>query len=666
MVLQKAAHVPIWGTGAPGEDVTVSIAGQTAQAKAARSGKWKAILNLAQSGPGPYQMTVKGTNMLQVNDVLVGEVWLASGQSNMELTLEVTTGAAQEIAASANPQLRQFIVVKKTSAVPLDDLQGAWFVASPATTLRFSAVAYYFSKDLQQNLKVPVGVINSSFGGSTCEAWMSGDAISRNPDVRAAQDKAIADLASYPARLKKFAAGYPAWAKQFYYPWAAKYAREDHEVGDPQQFAAPTANTSDWKTIRLPGQFAQAGLPYNGAVWIRRQVPVSVNVAGRPLRVDIGTIRDFTTVYWSGVKIGGASPETPPGRESKWTCMVPRELVKAGTATLAVRVFSPRGDASLNADALGYNFRTVQHGNVTFLAGDWLAKAEYSLPPLDPTAVQAFPREPAPPAPVSNIPGTLFNAMLNPLIPYAIRGIIWYQGESNASFAYQYRTLFPAMIEDWWTHWQRPDLPFYFCQLPVFGDKVPVPSESNWAELREAQSFALALPATAEAVLIDQGDENELHPRNKKPAGDRLAAIALAEAYGRDVPHQGPVFQKMTKEGAAIRICFGHGSGDLVAHPLPARYQRRSTSPDTVPLVRNSPQSQLEGFAICGANHQWKWADAKIDGNTVVVSSSAVPDPIAVRYAWASTPTCNLFNAAGFPAAPFRTDDFPISTAKRP
>jgi sialate O-acetylesterase len=256
--------------------------------------------------------------------------------------------------------------------------------------------------------------------------------------------------------------------------------------------------------------------------------------------------------------------------------------------------------------------------------------------------------------------------MISPLVPYGISGFIWYQGESNVGRAESYRTVFPGLIQDWRAQWGNKNLPFYFCQLPAFNDKKSTPEESAWAELREAQAAALELPRTSQAVILDLGEEKDLHPRNKRDVGDRLAKIALADTYGKSVPHEGPVFQSMRKEDGALRVSFAHSDGGLVARPLPDRYQPRLVSPDTVPLVRNSPKSQLEGFAICGSDQKWKWADAHIDGTAVVVSSPEVPDPVAVRYAWADTPTFNLFNGAGFPAAPFRTDKYPDLSAKKP
>lgn len=258
--------------------------------------------------------------------------------------------------------------------------------------------------------------------------------------------------------------------------------------------------------------------------------------------------------------------------------------------------------------------------------------------------------------------GFLFNGMIHPILPYAISGVIWYQGESNAGRAYQYRTAFPLMIADWRKHWNQGDFPFYFCQLANYMAKKPEPGDSAWAELREAQAMTLARANTGQAVLIDIGESGDIHPRNKKDAGERLALIALAKDYNKSIPYSGPVYDSMNIAGGKATIKFKHVDEGLVAKPLPETFVVKSQTNETAPLVRNSPASQLEGFAICGEDKKWVWADAKIDGQTVVVWSDKVPAPVAVRYAWADNPTCNLYNTAGLPASPFRTDDFPPTT----
>jgi sialate O-acetylesterase len=296
------------------------------------------------------------------------------------------------------------------------------------------------------------------------------------------------------------------------------------------------------------------------------------------------------------------------------------------------------------------------------MQGTWMAMAGVSLPPLDPSAIAAYPRLPLVPTNERSMPTSLFNAMIHPLLPFDIRGVIWMQGEANTGRAFQYRTVFPAMIQEWRRQWGEGDFPFYLCQLANWGARPAQPTESNIAELREAQSMTLVLPHTGEALTIDVGEADDVHFRDKQTVGLRLAAIALNQTYARAVPYSGPVYTSSEREKGAIRLRFKFTDGGLSAHPVPATYKLRSTYADSIPLVRNSPLSQLEGFQICGSDHKWVWANAKIDGDTVVVASPDVPDPIAIRYGWANNPIVNLYNGAGFPADPFRTDDFPGTT----
>jgi sialate O-acetylesterase len=295
------------------------------------------------------------------------------------------------------------------------------------------------------------------------------------------------------------------------------------------------------------------------------------------------------------------------------------------------------------------------------IGGQWLAKAEYSLPALSASELASVPKPPSQP-PAMKAAG-IFNGVVHPVIPYGIAGMLWYQGESNMGIAYQYRTSFPLFIRDLREKWHQPELPFYFCQLPGNFAKTTLPGESAWAEMRESQSRALSLPNTAQAVIIDLGEAEDMHPRNKADVGARLARIALKRQYGQSqLVDSGPVYDSMAMEGGKIRVRFTHTDGGLVARPLPPTYDVQTLLNRTAPLVPNIPGSELQGFAICGEDHRWVWAEAKIEGDTVLVWSEKVTAPVAVRYAWADNPTCNLYNAADLPAAPFRTDNFPTTT----
>ena len=633
-VLQKSAKVPVWGRAETGEKITVTLGSAKAQATAGENGKWQAVLDLSRSGEGPFNLVVQGNNTLTAADVVVGEVWLASGQSNMEWVLKNTTNAATEIAASANPLLRHFSVVKGEAAVPITGYQGKWVVSSPETSGGFTAVGYYFSKDLQRALKVPVGLIHSSWGGTPVETWTSKDALDSDPELKTGAENAESDLHTYSRRLRTYLLGYPAWQET--------EGRKDRSFS-----GVPSAD--GWQPAAIPGKLGQSG-----AIWLRRTVQVSPEQAGKPVSIGLSEwMRGIEQVYWNGMLVSSTSLEQAIKARGDRRHTVPAAQVQAGEAVIAIRIFNAASDINVPA--------AINLGKLQATAGTWEQKTEFTLPALSESSKAAMPVSPGSEPWSWQGPSHLYNAMIDPLIPYAIKGAIWYQGESNVGRAYQYRKAFPLLIKDWRTRWGQGDFPFLFCQLANMDGKSATPGESSWAELREAQSLTLAVPNTGQAVLIDVGDSGNVHPQNKADVSARLAAIALAQTYGQAVPFSGPVYQAMKIDGGKIRLAFKQTDGGLVAKPLPATYSVDSATGTTAPLVRNTT-GELEGFAICGADRQWVWAEAKIEGNQVVVSSDKVPAPVAVRYGWANNPTCNLCNGAGFPASPFRTDNFPITS----
>ena len=644
MVLQKAARVPIWGNADPGEQVKVSMNGQAAEASAGTDGKWMAFLNLKESDSGPFEMTVDGKNHIVLTDVLVGEIWVASGQSNMVFEVKGAIDAEKEVASPANPLLRQFLVKRATASQPAGDTEGEWVSASPETTPVFTAVGYFFAKKIQAELKVPVGLINASWGGTTIESWTNGEAIGSDPDLKAAGDRLWAAENDYPKLKKDFVDGLSAWTKE--------NAREDKPPADASVYVGMDVSTDGWVPVKLPGLVKAAGLPEAGAVWLRKEVSPKIG-ANVPLSLPID---GYDSVYWNGKLLTQTSYRDFPGvgyvRRSG-ACIIPSAQVHDGKNVLAIRLYEPVEPAKISGG--------IMAGTIG-LGGEWLAKAEYEFPALDAKILAAAPRPPPIAAGPLGCPSSIFNGMISPILPYAIRGVIWYQGESNWKRGFQYRTTFPLMISGWRKQWNQREFPFYFCQLANFQAKNPTPADSTWAELREAQSMALKLPNTGQAVLIDVGESGDIHPRNKKDVGERLALIALAKDYGKSLPYSGPVFDSLKVEGNKAILTFRHTDGGLIAKPLAATYLVQSRTNTTAPLVRNSPNSQLEGFSICGEDKKWVWADAKIDGDTVVVTSDKVAVPVAVRYAWADNPTCNLYNGANLPASPFRTDDFPPVT----
>lgn len=648
MVLERSANVPVWGRANPGENVSVTLNSQTATATAGSDGKWTAYLDLSDSPPGPFELVVEGDNKVTIGDVVVGEVWVASGQSNMAWVLKNTTDAAKEIASSENPMLRQFLVPLNPTAGEAGDLKGRWVSASPDTAGAFSAVGYYFAKRLQQELQRPVGLINTSAGGTPAEAWISTDAVDSVPELKPTRDRLWAEQRDYPAKKNAFVEAMDAWVEA--------NGREDTAAGDTTAYAGFDASTEGWIPIRLPGLVRAPGLPEAGVVWVRKEVELAPTQTklNQNLRLPI---EGFDSIYWNGELIKQTTYQDFPGTgfvRSYGPFNIPAAKLRPGKNVLAIRLYQPVAPGRFNQD--------LRVGR-TDISGEWLAKAEVEFPAVAPEQIAAAPQPPANPKRPIDVASYLFNGMVAPLIPYAISGVIWYQGESNVGRAWQYRTTFPLLIKDWRKHWAQGDFPFYFCQLANFKAKKPEPAESDWAELRAAQSATLALPNTGQAVLIDIGESEDIHPQNKKDAGERLAAIALAKDYGKRIPFSGPVYESANfAKGRAI-LRFRHTDGGLVAKPLPETFDVATAIQMTAPLVRNRPDSELEGFAICGEDRKWVWADAEIEGDTVVVRAESVPSPVAVRYAWADNPTGNLYNGAGFPASPFRTDEFPAITS---
>ena len=473
-VLQQEAQIPVWGTADPGEEVVVTLGEQKVSTVAGDDGKWMVILAPLSAG-GPYEMVIAGKNRIVLADVMIGEVWICSGQSNMQWSVAASANAEQEIASSANPMIRLFTVPRQSKPEPQADVDAAWAVCGPETVPNFSAVGYFFGRYLQKHRNVPVGLINTSYGGTPAEAWTGWDKLTCMPELQPIVDRYRQAQEQYPENLRKYEAALQAYREE------ARAARERGE------------------------QFNK-----------------------RPPNPPMG-------------------PEHP---------------------------HSPAG---------------------------------------------------------------LYHAMIAPLVPYAFRGAIWYQGESNAGRAYQYRTLFPAMIESWREVWNEGEFPFLFVQLAPFMKIEPEPMESAWAELREAQLLTmLNCPNTAMAVITDVGDENDIHPKQKQPVGERLGIAARALAYGEKIEYSGPIYDSMEIGDGKVILHFTHVDGGLECRG-----------------------DKLTGFTICGEDRKFVNAEAEIVGDTVVVSSPAVPKPVAVRFGWANYPVVNLWNKAGLPASPFRTDDFP-------
>jgi len=627
MVLQQGVKVRIWGNAKPGERVVVTLKDKSASTVTDAQSHWQVWLEPLKAG-GPLELTVKGDNVLTIKNVLVGEVWLCSGQSNMEWPLVNTIGGAETVAQANYPEIRLFTVTKNTSSTPLADLEGHWLVTTPDDAAHFSAVGYFFGRELFQHLKVPVGLIHSSWGGTPAEAWTRHDAL-LSPELKPILDKYESSLNALPQAKEAYARALAEWEEKNLYIDAGN-------KGEALGYADPATSSADWSRMDLPKQFETAGLLIDGAVWFRKELELPASWSGKDLVLNLPPIDDEDVTYFNGTKVGSISRATPNSYMVPRKYTVPGSLVRAGRNVIAVRVFDNAGEGGFSrggAFSIG-----PADAEAIALRGVWDYKVEQALEPKHPDWGS---RPEAVGVSNQNNPSVLYNAMIAPLVPFVIRGVIWYQGESNAGRAYQYRTLFPTMIRDWRSAWGN-NFPFYFVQLANWHANKAEPDESDWAELREAQMMTLREPQTGMAVTIDIGDADELHPRNKLDVGRRLAAWALADTYKQKVIPSGPLFDRYTINGNEVRIRFKHADG-----------------------LKTMDGGPLKGFAIAGEDRHFVWADARIDGDTVIVSSPKISKPVAVRYGWADNPIANLYNKAGLPASPFRTDDWPGITAAR-
>lgn len=600
MVLQQQREIHIWGQADPGEHIAVTLAGQSRTTQGDANGHWSVLLPPMTAG-GPFTLSIKGKREITLKDIMIGEVWVASGQSNMTFALSGSTGAAEEIPKADYPQIRLFTVPKKVAAQSQQDtLPAAWQICTPDTAKEFSAVAYYFGRDLHRKLNVPVGIIESAWPGTAIEEWMSPDAL---------------------ARIEKPASETPPVARV---PFSLQF--DDFElVGNGSAAATSFSNFDD------------------------------------------GTSRDSTGGSWS--YSWDSAPDTSfelvsPGHQGGHAAQVAGALDASDDPRLVARFhfdhspadlsaytgirFWVRGDGSFRVVTLqptitdwdDYGSQLVHASpewkeiSIPFKSlhqDGWGVVEDFTPSALLGFAIECMPASGYPPRPTSG----LYEGMIAPLLPYAFRGAIWYQGEGNALDAYRYRKLLPGLIENWRdaTH---NKFPFLIVQLPNHGAIPQQPGESAWAELREAQLLTeKEVPDTGLAVTIDVGDPKDLHPHRKAEVGERLALWALGTTYQQHIVYSGPIYRKAEIEGSQIKVHFDHIGGGLVG----------------------DLDGHVKGFAIAGADHKFHWADAVIQGNTVMVSTPEVANPVAVRYAWGDSPICDLHNREGLPATPFRTDD---------
>ncbi|MBB6236465.1 sialate O-acetylesterase [Pedobacter sp. AK013] len=616
MVLQQKTNAAIWGQADAGKAVKVTVSWNKINygAIADANGNWK--IKVATPGyGGPYTITISDGELLVLNNVLIGDVWICSGQSNMEMPLAgwgKILNYEKEISEAKFPNIRLLQVDHVTSNSPINDAKVAndgWQECSPKYIAGFSSTAYFFAREVYEKTKIPIGLIHTSWGGTIAEAWTSAESLKKMADFSAAVDKfqksaKNPSTVSYEERLQN---------------WVKITVDKDSGNLDGQMKWALT-ESANWKNMTLPTLWEDAALKnLDGVVWFTKKITIPENWKINGAKLNLGTIDDNDITFINGVKVG----ETV-GYNIGRTYTIPANLLKVGENVITVRVFDSGGGGGLYGDAKDLNLTNASAEKIS-LAGEWKYKIGLDFKNIEPKPFE----ENGP-----NRVTVLYNAMIHPYQQFSIKGAIWYQGEANADRAYQYRELFPAMIKDWRQKWAQGDFPFYFVQLANFMQVDNAPVESAWAELREAQQKTLALPNTGMATIIDIGDAKDIHPKNKQEVGRRLALIALAKTYGQKINYSGPVYQSNKIEGKQVFLTFGNSQNGLKA----------------------ADGAALTGFAIAGADKKFYWAKASIRGNQIIVSSDQVANPVAVRYAWGNNPVCNLVSNDGLPASPFRTD----------
>ena len=612
MVIQEGINAPVWGKSKPGSIVKVDFAGYATSTKTNDDGNWMLRMPILSAG-GPYVFKVYGIDTIIFHDVMVGEVWFASGQSNMEWTVGKGVGFNVDSLISGDnvSAIRFFNVPKKTSPVPLKEItaRSEWIVSSSKTITDFSALAYFFSRELNKYTGRAIGIICAAWGATNIEAWISQELLETHVDFNKKIFPVILDTFSWNSYVRN------CLKSEQDREVIASTSRKGLEAG----VIKLQYDDTNWEKCTEPFSLESTELNgYWGILWLRKTISLKYPIGNQKVQLITELVARDAIIYLNGKKI-----KHLVNPEKTYIIDIPAGTLKKGDNILAIRLYAHWGVARVGKKGQP-PFIILPDRNVKIsIDGEW--KYNYTIEPHVAQWQDYY-----------NKPSVLFNGMVNPIIPYGIKGVIWYQGENNAGNGYQYRSLLPLLFEDWRIRWQLGYLPFLYVQLPNYKEKNNEPVESEWAELREAQLMALKYPRTGMAVTIDIGEADNIHPKNKLEVARRLALLALKHAYNENIISSGPIYKDYKIEGNKIRISFTEVGSGLAIRGC-----------DT-----------LKGFAIAGADRIFNWAKATIENNEIVVYSSVVQLPQSVRYSWADNPDGNLINKEGLPASPFRTDDW--------
>jgi len=627
MVLQQKRPIPVWGWAEAGSEVTVLLGEDKKEVQAGVDGSWRVEFPARTAGGDPLTLTVSADEDTRTfTDILVGEVWLCSGQSNMDWSIAQSADPEKHLAQADLPRLRLFRMARSISHKEDPVGKGAWKISSPESAAGITAVGWHFGREILNTQDVPVGILHSAWGGTFIEAWTPMQTLEEQDFLtdRIAQYRKELEISmTSPERIEKL----QQTLKDL------KFLQDPGNRGFFFGWHLNELNEAGWKDAEVPSQMEKTHGQIDGAVWYRKSVILPGEWAGQDLLLELGAIDDFDVTYVNGMEVGQTGKETPKFYEHPRSYRIPADLVNADAPLqISIRIFDHFGIGGFRGKAEQMRLRPADKPDAQPLplAGVWKTRMELSQLELHRGPV-AQRLQPGP-----NKPAVLYNGMIHSLTSFPLQGVLWYQGESNSGRPDEYHVLFPAMIQSWRTLWKDPELEFYYVQLANYKELQSEPSEGNWAWIREAQQSALNLPGTAEAVILDVGDAEDIHPRDKVTPARRLALHARALVYGEDIQHLHPRFEKSSPlEKGALELRFTGTYGEL------------STRDGEAP----------RGFAVRAAGEEWVWAEAALVKPDRITLRHPEAKAIAdVRYAWAFNPIGNIRNLIGHPLSPFRTD----------